>query len=78
MGFQDISNYSLPCRNTDIFVRLEEKLNNDFPKLKDQEAIFLVNGRKIKRFKTLDENKIKSNDIINVFVNDAENESKIK
>ena len=70
MGIQDIGHFSLPCKNTDIFVRLEEKLNNEFPKLKDSETYFEVNGRRIKRFKTLDENKIKSNDIINIFLID--------
>ena len=53
-------------------MRLEEKLNNDFPNLKDQETYFIVNGNRIKRFKTLDENKIKVNDVINVFVNDSD------
>ena len=72
MGFQDIINYSLPCKNTDLFVRLEEQLNNDFPNLKEQETYFLVNGNRIKRFKTLDENHIKKNDIINVFLIDDE------
>ena len=67
-GFQGIMNYSLPCKNTELFVRLEEKLNNDYPELKDKETYFLVNGRKIKRFKTLDENQIKSNDAINLFL----------
>jgi len=67
-GFQGIMNYSLPCKNTDLFVRLEEKLNNDYPELKDKETYFLVNGRKIKRFKTLDENHINSNDVINLFL----------
>ena len=43
-GFQGIMNYSLPCKNTDLFVRLEEKLNNDYPELKDKETYFLVNG----------------------------------
>ena len=73
MGFQDIMNYCLPCKNTDLFVRLEEKLNNDYPQLKDKETYFLVNGRRIKRFKTLDENQIKGNDIINLFLIDGEN-----
>ena len=67
-GFQGIMNYSLPCKNTELFVRLEEKLNNDYPELKDKETYFLVNGRKIKRFKTLDENHINSNDVINLFL----------
>ena len=28
MGNQDIGHYSLPCKNTDLFVRLEERLYN--------------------------------------------------
>ena len=70
-GFQDIVNYAIPCKNTDLFVRLEEKLNNDFPQLKERETYFKVNTRLVKRFKTLDENMIKSGDIINVFVYDS-------
>ena len=73
MGFQDIGHYSLVCKNTDIFVKLEEKLNNDYPQLKDKETYFIVNGNRIKRFKTLDENNIKSNDVINLFLIDEEN-----
>ena len=73
MGFQDIGHYSLVCKNTDLFVRLEEKLNNDYTQLKDKETYFMVNGRRIKRFKTLDENQIKSNDVINLFLIDDEN-----
>ena len=34
MGFQDIINYSLVCKNTDLFVRLEEKLNNGLYSIK--------------------------------------------
>ena len=70
MGNQDISNYSLVCKNTDLFVKLEQMLNNEFPNLKDKEPYFLVNGRRIKRFKTLDENGIKNNDIISIFLID--------
>ena len=67
---KDIDNYCLPCKNVNLFVRLEEKLNNDFPQLKEHEAYFEINGRRIKRFKTLDENSIKNNDIINVILID--------
>ena len=73
MGFQDIGHYSLVCKNTDLFVRLEEQLNNDYTQLKDKETYFMVNGRRIKRFKTLDENQIKRNDVINLFLIDDEN-----
>ena len=70
-GNQLVTNYSIPCKNTDLFVKLEEKLNNDFPQLKDYQTVFQVNTRKIKRFKSLDENNIKSNDIINIFTFDS-------
>ena len=72
-GFQGIMNYALLCNNIDLFVKLEEKLNNDYPELKDKETYFIVNSRKIKRFKTLDENQIKGNDVINVFLYDDQN-----
>ena len=70
-GFQDIANYSIPCKNTSLFIRLEEKLNNDFPQLKNHETFFVVNTRRIKRFQTLEENQIKSNDVISIFTIDA-------
>ena len=68
MGSQDIMNYSMPCKTTDLFVDLEKKLYSDFPKYKNYETYFTVNTRRIKRFKTIEENKIKSNDIISLFV----------
>ena len=71
MGIQEVGHYCQACKNTDTFIKLEEKLNNDFPKLKDYETYFEVNGRRIKRFKTLDENKIKNNDIVNIFLIDV-------
>jgi len=70
-GNQLVANYNIVCKNTDLFVRLEEKLNNDFPQLKNYQTVFEVNTRKIKRFKTLDENMIKSNDVINIFTFDS-------
>ena len=70
MGTQDIMNYSLICKNTELFVRLEERLYEDFPQFKNYETFFEVNTRRIKRFKTLDENNIKSKDLINIFTVD--------
>ena len=69
-GINDIFNYGMACKNTDLFVKLEERLYNDFPKYKKLETLFEVNGRRILRFQTLDENKIKNNDIINLFFNE--------
>ena len=68
MGNQDIAHYSLVCKNTDLFVKLEERLYNEFPQFKNFETYFEVRTRRIKRFKTLDENKIKNKDLINVFI----------
>ena len=72
-GFQGIMNYALPCKNTDLFVRLEERLYKDYPQFKDYETFFEVGTNRIKRFKTLEENKIKNRDIINVFINGEQN-----
>ena len=69
-GNQDIINYTIPCKSTDLFVRLEERLYNDYPKYRNYETFFMVNTRRILRFKTLEENKIKSGDIISLFVNE--------
>ena len=56
------------CRTKDLFVRLEERLYQDFPKYRNVETFFMVNTNRILRFKTLEENKIKSNDIISLFI----------
>ena len=71
-GNNDINNYAMSCKNTDLFVRLEEKLYDDYPEYKNYETFFMVNTPRILRFKTLDENKIKNNDIISVFIYEEE------
>ena len=70
---QKIAHYSRICKNTDTFVRIEEQLYKDFPEYKDKETYFMKNGDKIKRFKSLDENNIKNNDIIIIYINENEN-----
>ena len=70
MGNQDIGHYNLVCKNNDLFIRLEERLYEDFPKFKEYETYFEVNGKRIKRFKTLEQNNIKTNDVINIFTID--------
>ena len=68
MGNSDIGHYSLPCKKTDLFLEEEEKLLEDFSKYKNHEIIFEANGKRIERYKTLEENNIKNNDIINMFI----------
>ena len=67
---QKIANYSITCKNTDIFVRIEEQLYEDYPEYKDKETYFIKNCDKIKRFKSLDENNIKKNDVIMLYIYD--------
>ena len=70
MGRNDIGHYNIVCKNRDLFVRLEERLYEDFPQFKEYETYFEVNGKRIKRFKTLEQNNIKTNDIVNIFIID--------
>ena len=58
----DMGNVNLKCKINDLFVRLEETLYNDFPDFKQYETYFEVNGKKVKRFQTLEQNGIKNND----------------
>ena len=61
---QTIQNFFRPCKDSDLFVRLEEKLYDEYPQYKDVETYFLVNGRKILRFKSMKENNLKNGQII--------------
>lgn len=49
---------SYSCNINEPFVRVEEKLYNDYPAYKQKENYFLANGTKIWRFLTLKENKL--------------------
>ncbi len=66
-GCQDINNYNQICKNIELFVTVEERLYKVFPKFKDHKTYFEINGKRIKRFKTLDENNIRTNDVIYIF-----------
>ena len=67
-------NYNIPCKNTDIFVDIEEILLNEYPEYKDKELYYHANSSKVKRFKTMEENGIKNNDDkIMVYIYDEQN-----
>ena len=66
-GNQDILNYSMACRTTDLFASLEERLYQDFPQYRNIKKYFMINKNRISESKTLKENKIKNNDIIYIF-----------
>ena len=56
--------YSVSCKNTEIFIKLEEKLYREYPQYSDLDNFFMVNGKAIRKFKSLEENNIKNSDII--------------
>jgi len=58
---------SFICKNTDSFKYLENKFYEKYSEYKDLDNIFILNGRKIKKDKSLDENIIKNNDIITIY-----------
>ena len=55
---------SYNCQKNDVFVRIEEKLYNEYPEYKDLNTYFTVNGRIVKRFRNMLENQIRNNDKI--------------
>ena len=70
IGNKDIEHYNLICKNSDLFISLEERLYKDFPKFKEYNTLFKVNDKTIKRFKTIDENNIQNNDVISIYLNE--------
>ena len=59
--------YSLICKNTQKFAFVEQELYENFPEYKETENIFLFNGAKINRNKTIEENNIKFSDHITFY-----------
>ena len=56
--------YSVKCKNTDKFYRIENLLYEEFPEYAEKENIFMCKGYKINRNKTLQENNIRDKDTI--------------
>ena len=67
-GNQDID-FSIITKNTEAFSKIENMLYKKYPKYKDSKNYFLVNKTKINRNRTLEENKIKNNDVITLEIN---------
>ncbi len=61
--------YVISCKNTTPFIRIEEKLYEEYPEYKETDNIFLHGGTVIKRFKTVQENHIKSGKAIILHTN---------
>ena len=52
--------YAIPCLKKDLFVDVEKKLYDKFPQYKEKNNNFLVQGKTILRFKTVEENELVS------------------
>ena len=61
---ESIKNYSIICKNTHIFKIIENKFYEDFPEFFNSDNNFLVEGIKIDKNKSLEENNIHHNDVI--------------
>jgi aspartate carbamoyltransferase regulatory subunit len=59
--------YSIICKNSQKFTKIEENLYERHPEYIESENFFLVNGNKINKYKSLEENNIKNSDIITLF-----------
>ena len=64
---QDITNYSIVCKQSWLFSKLEEKLYKDFPQYNNPDTYFMFKANMIERNKTLKENKIGNNSVVSVF-----------
>ena len=53
-------NYSVACVKNDTFAEVEEKFYKEFAELRNTNNVYLVSGRQVLRFKTIEENKIKN------------------
>ena len=56
--------FSVICKNTEKFHKIEGQLYESYPEYSENDNFFILNGRKINRYKSLEENGIKNNDII--------------
>ena len=64
ISIEQTINFNTFAKETDNFAKLEASLYENYPQLKETENYFLVNGMKVNKHRTLEDNKIKDNDII--------------
>jgi len=62
--------FSTFAKKTDNFAKLEISLYEYYPQYKETENYFLVNGKKVNKIKTLEDNKINDNDTLTLGVID--------
>ena len=57
-------NFSTFAKINDKFMKIEDIIYNKYPEYQEYDNFFLVNGKKVNRNKTLEENNIKDNDVL--------------
>ena len=60
--------FAISCLKTETFAEVEEKLYKQYPQYRETNNNFIANGTPVLRFKTIDENKIKDGDKIQLQV----------
>lgn len=70
-SFDKKIDYVIICKNTDKFSKIEDQLYKKYPNYIDTENYFMVNGKKIKRFRTLEDNEINNNDEVILYILDS-------
>ena len=63
-SFDEDVNYSVICKNTDQFFKIESLLYDKYPEYKHLNKDYFINGAKININKNLKDNNIKDSDII--------------
>ena len=63
---QDIINFQMSVKKTEVFSNVEKILYEYYPQYKETNNYFLCNGNKIDKNKTLEENKIEEGTKINL------------
>ena len=66
-------NFSTYAKVNDKFRKIEEIVYDKYPEYQEYENFFLVNGKKVNRNKTLEENNIKDKDILTLSRIDDDN-----
>ena len=65
---QTINDFKVIGKSSDKFTIIENKIFDLYPSFQDTNNYFLVNGKKINKYKTLKENDIKNNDTLFLYV----------
>ena len=74
INFMSVSHdkiFPISCSSSDTIVKFEELFYNEYPEYKDHNTYLTVNGKSVKRFKTIEENGIKQGNAIIVDVYDG-------